>query len=424
VDRINPPHSAVIDLNNEIKDFYDQHPYPPPVRDLESYRQKWDSDARLRYEFHLLWPNADYREDIDILVAGCGTSQAAKHAIRQPAARVTGIDISTTSLANTRELKRKYQLENLDIQELSIERVAELGGQFDKIICTGVLHHLADPVRGLRALRSVLKPQGAMQLMVYAAYGRTGIHMLQSYARHLGIQATETEIKDLIAVLKELPRGHPLDYLLREAPDFRNPAALADALLNPRERAYTVPQVFQYLARSGMVFGRWYRQAPYLPQCGVLVGTPHAARLADLPTQEQYAAVELFRGTITSHSFTAYRDDSPQDQPLICFDRENWTAFVPIINPRLVCLEENLPAGAAAVLINQDHVNPDLIHLVNTSEKILFDAIDGQRRIGEIQEAALLTKGERIDLKTAWKFFARLWCYDHAVFDTSQSNAN
>ena len=50
---------------------------------------------------------------------------------------------------------------------------------FDQIVCTGVLHHLADPDVGLSALRSVLKPDGAMQLMVYAPYGRTGIYMLQ-----------------------------------------------------------------------------------------------------------------------------------------------------------------------------------------------------------------------------------------------------
>ncbi len=55
-----------------------------------------------------------YREDLDILVAGCGTSQAAKHAIRQPVARVVGIDVSETGLAHTRKLKDKYGLANLE----------------------------------------------------------------------------------------------------------------------------------------------------------------------------------------------------------------------------------------------------------------------------------------------------------------------
>ncbi|HBY07229.1 MAG TPA: class I SAM-dependent methyltransferase, partial [Chloroflexi bacterium] len=132
-------------MNDPIQDFYDRHPYPPPVSDLDAYRQLWQDGTRLRADFHLLWPGEAYREDLQILVAGCGTSQAAKHAIRQPAARVTGIDISATSLRHTRALKRKYNLKNLHVQELPIERVGELGRQFDKIICTGVLHHLPDP---------------------------------------------------------------------------------------------------------------------------------------------------------------------------------------------------------------------------------------------------------------------------------------
>src|SRR5262245_22152708 len=37
-----------------------------------------------------------YREDLPILIAGCGTSQAPKYALRWPAAQVTGIDFSAT----------------------------------------------------------------------------------------------------------------------------------------------------------------------------------------------------------------------------------------------------------------------------------------------------------------------------------------
>jgi 2-polyprenyl-3-methyl-5-hydroxy-6-metoxy-1,4-benzoquinol methylase len=56
-----------------------------------------------------------------------------------------------------------------------------------------VLHHLADPDAGLRALRSVLKPEGAIDLMVYARYGRTGISMLQDYCLHHDLIVAITE---------------------------------------------------------------------------------------------------------------------------------------------------------------------------------------------------------------------------------------
>ena len=412
--------TAPIEADDAVQVFYDRHPYPPPVTDLCRYRQRWQGGDRMRVDYHMLWPGESYREDLDILVAGCGTSQAAKHAIRQPAARVFGIDVSSTSLDHTLALKEKYNLNNLQVLQLPIERVHELERQFDKIICTGVLHHLSDPHVGFQSLRVALKTNGAMHLMVYAAYGRTGIYMLQEYCRRLGIAASEKEIEDLAVALKELPHGHPLDHLLRESPDFCHPGALADALLNPRDRAFTVPQLFETIERCGLRFGRWYRQAPYLPNCGVIASTPHGARIAKLSTQEQYAAVELFRGTISRHSLIVYRDDRSGDPQPVRFDGDAWLMYVPIRQPGVICLQERLPPGAAAVLINQDHVDTDLIHPIDSLEKQLFDRIEGTKTITEIMNSAANAAGSRLDLDRVRYFFERLWQYDHVVFDASK----
>jgi SAM-dependent methyltransferase len=410
-----------------VQDFYDDHPYPPPVADLDRYQEAWSDPDRLRVEYHLLWPTTAYRQDLEILVAGCGTSQAAKHALRQPAARVTGIDISATSLRHTRELKRKYGLKNLEVRQLPIEGVQELGRRFDKVVCTGVLHHLADPDAGLRALRAVLKPEGAMYLMVYAAYGRNGISMIQEYCRRLGVGTSQGEIEDLVAVLRTLPNGHPLAHVLREAPDMRRPDALADALLHPRDRAYTVPQLFDLVERNGCRFGRWYRQAQYAPQCGALSATPHAARLTKLAAREQYAAVELYRGTISRHSFIAYRDDHPGDsQSIRTADStwavgNRWQSDVPLRQPRTICVQKNLPSGAAGVLINQAHIYTDLILPIDRYEKRLFDAIDGRRSIAEIVDRATKPPSEPRRQVRARAFFERLWWYDQVVFDASRT---
>ena len=132
-----------------MQDFYDRYPYPRPVESLEKYRRLWQDPLRRRADYHLFWPAKPYRDGRSILIAGCGTSQAAKHAARWPAARVTGIDFSTTSVRCTEELKRKYRLDNLQVCRLPIERVGDLESSFDQIVCTGVLHHLADPDMGL-----------------------------------------------------------------------------------------------------------------------------------------------------------------------------------------------------------------------------------------------------------------------------------
>src|SRR4051794_11681673 len=267
-------HSTLPGVSEEVRDFYERYPYPRPVDDLEKYRRLWQDQERRRADYHLFWPYESYREDQSILIAGCGTSQAAKHALRWPAARVTGIDFSATSVRCTEELKRKYKLDNLQVHQLPIELAHDLDTSFDQVVCTGVLHHLAYPDAGLSALRSVLKPEGAMHLMVYAPYGRHGIYMLQEFCRRIGIRATGDEIQDLITALKALPPGHPLENLLREAPDFQHEAALADALLHPQDRAFSIPQLFDFIERGGLTFGRWVRQASYTPHCGVLAKIP------------------------------------------------------------------------------------------------------------------------------------------------------
>ena len=121
-----------------------------------------------------------------------------------------------------------------------------------------------------------------MHLMVYAPYGRAGIYMLQEFCRRVGIGATDDGIGDLIAALAALPAAHPLARLLREAPDFRKEAALADALLHPQDRAYSVPQFMDFIGGAGLGFGRWVQQAPYSPLCGVMANLPQSSRIAAL----------------------------------------------------------------------------------------------------------------------------------------------
>jgi hypothetical protein len=300
------------------------------------------------------------------------------------------------------------------LHQLPVEQVQELGRTFDQIVCTGVLHHLPDPDRGLSALRDVLKSEGALHLMVYAPYGRAGIYMMQEYCRLLGINPADTELRDLGAMLESLPADHPLASVLRRSLDFRNPDALADALLHPLDRAYTVPELHAWLARCGMTFGRWFEQAPYLPQCGMIAKMPHAARLAALPAPLQHAAVELLRGTMVKHNLIAYRDDCPHASQPITFVGDGWPDYVPIRLPWTVCVRERVPPGSVAVLINRAHPFTDLIHLVDAAEDRLLGAIDGKRTIREIVQA--VTGSGPSHERCARDFFERLWQYDQVVF--------
>jgi 2-polyprenyl-3-methyl-5-hydroxy-6-metoxy-1,4-benzoquinol methylase len=404
--------------SEQVRDFYERMPYPTPLTSLDEHRQLYRNPDRRRALFHRMWPTERPFQHQEILVAGCGTSQAATYALREPDAQITGIDISEASLSHTLKLQQKYALDNLELRQLSVVDVQELGQTFDQIVCTGVLHHLADPDLGLCALRDVLRPHGAMQLMVYAPYGRAGIYMMQEYCRLLGISTCLNDLRDLSATLEALSSDHPISGVLRRAKDFRRPEALADALLHPLDRAYTVPEVYDWLERCGMSFGRWTEQAPYLAQCGAATTSPHAARLASLPPRVQHAALELFRGTMVSHSFIAYRDDHAGESQPITFVSDRWRKYVPIALPWTACVRENLPLGCVAVLINRAHRFNDLILSIDSFENRLLGAIDGKRTLAEILEFVAKDGGTE---RRALRFFERLWQYDHVVFDASQA---
>lgn len=388
-----------------IERFYDRHPYPPPTATLDAAAARAGTGLDQRAAHHLVWPERPYGAAGRILVAGCGTAQAARHALLRPDAEVVGIDVSSQSLEHTRRLADRHGLENLTLHQLAIEDTAELGRTFDHVVCTGVLHHLADPPTGLRALRAVLAPQGALTLMVYAPYGRAGVYLLQDYCRRLGVTTGKQDLADLVATLRELPTAHPLSRLLRGTRDFHDDDALADALLNPRDRAYSVPELLEFLSAAGLRFGRWARQAPYLPDCGSISETPHAARIAALPPDEQYAAMELFRGTLARHTVIAY-DQDDHTSGRLDFTDPGAEAWRPVPVPTAVAVEERLPPGAAAALLNRAHSETDLVMFATAAELALFRRIDGRRAVGDLGPDAR-------------RFVERLFRHDLVVIDST-----
>lgn len=402
----------------DIQSFYERMPYPAPLATLDRHIELFKDPERRRIQSLRLFPGGRPGGPQQILVAGCGTSQAATIALREPESRIVAIDISGTSLSHLRTLQQKYELANLELHQLSILDVSSLKRAFDQIICTGVLHHLADPDHGLRSLRDVLQPDGAMQIMVYASYGRAGIYMMQDYCRLLGITTSDQDLDALGAALRHLPDDHPLSPMLHKFRDFTQPHALADALLHPQDRAYTVPQLHEWLDRCGITFGRWMEQAPYLPQCGAIANTPLAARLNGLPEAKQFAAVELFRGTIDQHSFVAYRDTRARDAQSVRFDGGQWRHYRPVRLPWTRLIRERLPAGSHAVLLNPAHKHHDLFLPIDAAEFRLFEQINGKRTLGDIARGC----GRKSASDRVPQFFEKLWRHDLIVVDASRAS--
>ena len=52
------------DFSDEVHTFYERHPCPAPVTDLNGYRERWANRERRRAAFHLLWSIERYRDDL------------------------------------------------------------------------------------------------------------------------------------------------------------------------------------------------------------------------------------------------------------------------------------------------------------------------------------------------------------------------
>ena len=122
------------------------------------------------------------------------------------------------------------------------------------------------------------------------------------------------------------------------------------------------------------------------------------------------------------HSVVAYRSDPTGVAAPVDFSGDRWLGYVPLRMPDTLTIQERLPVGAAAVLINQTHTYRDLFLPINADEKRLVDGIDGHRTIRDILNSALPSTLDQSRQEHARRFFKRLWWQDQVVFDTSQAS--
>jgi hypothetical protein len=187
-------------------------------------------------------------------------------------------------------------------------------GPFDYINCTGVLHQLKHPEVGLRALSAVLKPKGAMALMLYGYHGRRDIYRMQEMLR--GVNHSTPNFQDRIAntshVLEDMPvrdwQLNPQNKVLVDE-DIQTPAGLYDLLLPRYDVPYTVPQVYDFLASAGLqkiafvdpIMGG---ELGYRPEL-YLTAKELAEPLSTLTQLQREYVAELASGEMARHAFYA-----------------------------------------------------------------------------------------------------------------------
>ena len=192
-------------------------------------------------------------ENLQCLIAGCGTGRhPISVALVLRHAEITAVDLSFSSLAYAKRMAGLYGLDNLDFRHGDLLDLDSLGRRYRLIESMGVLHHMAEPERGLESLLGVLEPDGLLHLGLYSAPARRAVRRARERIQELGIEATPEAI-----------RGFRRRIIVGEEPDLQDMASMSDffdldsfrdLVFHVQEHQFTIPEIESLLTRNGLTF--------------------------------------------------------------------------------------------------------------------------------------------------------------------------
>lgn len=309
-------------MGDPVRGQYEDLPYPPRDPADEARRLITGSPSHLaEIEHYVCGGWIDPARPFRALMAGGGTGDATIMLAQQLAdrgqpAEIAYLDLSAASRAICEARAARRGLTNIRFHSGSLLDLPGMGlGPFDYIDCCGVLHHLADPEAGLKALTAVLAPMGGLGLMVYGTLGRIGVYHAQDMLRLLAPDAGTTAARrtrlDLARkLLAELP---PTNWLKRN-PFVADHLTLGDPglydlLLHAQDRAYRVPEILGLVTRAGLAVASFIEPARYDP--ATYTRAPALLKtLAPLSPAERATFAELFAGNMKTHTLYALRPDA------------------------------------------------------------------------------------------------------------------
>lgn len=307
-----------------LRQQYEAYPYPARDPRDEAKRLILGSPSHLREVDHWIFgARRPATRPLNALMAGGGSGDGTIMLATQMAragreGRVTWLDRSGAARQVAEARAAARGLQNIVFEEGSILDLSGSGlGPFDYIDCCGVLHHLPDPLAGLRGLAGALAPGGGIGLMVYAPHGRTGVYMLQDALRQLAPAAEAPAAR--VEIAKRLWKQAPETAWLRKNPWITDhtqggDAGLYDLLLNPRDVAFTVPQLAALVEAAGLTIRTLVEPVRYDPDL-YLADPKLRARTAAMTPVERAALAEAICGNMGIHIAYCVRAGDPAALP-------------------------------------------------------------------------------------------------------------
>ncbi|HPX60601.1 MAG TPA: class I SAM-dependent methyltransferase [Deltaproteobacteria bacterium] len=234
-------------MENTVRLHYETHPYPhypllASVRRCDSYALNLSA---LWARFNGQLPT---KSDQHILIAGCGSFAPYPFAVANPDIRITALDLSAANLRRARLHCLLHAIRNVRFHRGDLLDPAACPGAYGLIDAYGVIHHLQEPLVGLKALTDRLAEHGIIRLMVYSRYARQEEDSIRRAFAMLGI-------RDVASARQLLSRARPgsrLHSFVRSSFEMRSSSGMADALLHPCVKSYCIDELLELMHGAGL----------------------------------------------------------------------------------------------------------------------------------------------------------------------------
>ncbi len=247
------------DISQSVQKMYEENPYPR-FRYSDHTEKELSKTISGIIKLETTKKNQYYPAELSsinispkVLIAGCGTGTQVIMASRYKNAQITAIDLSSNSLAYAMRNTRNYGMNDVNFKRMDLLNASSLGKKFDVIECSGVLHHMKEPDKGLTALIEQLKPCGYIKLGLYSEIARSVIVEARSLIQKLGFTGTPESIKRF---RKKILDGElkGLESLAKFGKDFYSLSECRDLCFHVQEHRYTTKKLQRLLDSHDLSF--------------------------------------------------------------------------------------------------------------------------------------------------------------------------
>jgi 2-polyprenyl-3-methyl-5-hydroxy-6-metoxy-1,4-benzoquinol methylase len=300
-------------IRSAVQKLYNTYPFPPdPLLDEPppGYNWRWHYQSAYNFCTGRKPPNKQIR----ILDAGCGTGSGTEYLVlHNPLAEIIAIDLSDKALAIAQKRLEKSGVlttfqGKIEFQQLNLEDAHTLAGEFDLINCVGVLHHLSDPVAGIKSLAAKLTQGGLFHIFVYGELGRWEITLMQKAIALLQGEKRgdyTDGVKLGRALFANLPENNRILQREKERWAWENQRdeCFADMYVHPQEIDYNIDTLFDLINASGLEFVGFSNPDFWQLERLINQNEELKARASHLTEQERYRLIELLDPEVTHYEF-------------------------------------------------------------------------------------------------------------------------